>query len=145
MEQILSRCGYRCDLCLAWRPNAEADPANGRLLSDGWHRYFGFRIPAEEIVCDGCMAENPSLIDADCPVRPCVIGKGIANCSECAEYVCGRLSERLVDYGELAAGLAFPVPPEDRTRFILPYENRERLERLRSGRPGAATDDGCAD
>jgi hypothetical protein len=51
MEEILTRCGYRCDLCLAYRPNVEADPANQQTLSDGWHKYFGFRIPAEQIIC----------------------------------------------------------------------------------------------
>jgi Protein of unknown function (DUF3795) len=73
MEQILTRCGYRCDLCLAYRPNVEANPPERQVLSDGWHEYFGFRIPADQIVCDGCMANNPKLIDQACPVRPCVI------------------------------------------------------------------------
>ena len=35
MDEILSRCGYRCDLCLAYRPNVEANPAGRRELSDG--------------------------------------------------------------------------------------------------------------
>ncbi len=26
VEQILTRCGYRCDLCLAFRPNVAAKP-----------------------------------------------------------------------------------------------------------------------
>jgi len=28
MEPILTRCGYRCDLCLAYRPNIDANPEN---------------------------------------------------------------------------------------------------------------------
>jgi hypothetical protein len=81
MDAILSRCGYRCDLCLAYRPNVEANPSNPQTLSDGWHKYFSFRIPAGQIICDGCMAENPCLIDKSCPVRPCVIERGFANCA----------------------------------------------------------------
>lgn len=69
MEPILTRCGYRCDLCLAYRPNAERDPANRQILSDGWHRYFGFRIPPEQICCDGCMAENATLIGVACAFK----------------------------------------------------------------------------
>ncbi len=137
MDEILSRCGYRCDLCLAYRPNVEANPANRQVLSDGWHRYFGFRIRPEAIICDGCMAENPRLIDKTCPVRPCAIQKGIANCSECREYVCGRLSDRLVVYERLAAKRAGIIPPEDRARFITPYENKERLDRLKANRARA--------
>jgi len=82
MEPILTRCGYRCDLCLAYRPNVEAHPSNQQKLSDGWHRYFGFLIPPEKIVCDGCMSEKPELIDQACPVRPCVIEQGLANCAQ---------------------------------------------------------------
>ncbi len=132
MEEILSRCGFRCDLCLAYRPNVEAHPENPKLLSDGWHRYFGFRIPPEEILCDGCWAENGRLIDRNCPVRPCVKERSLANCAACREYACARLHQRLVDGEELAARATSPIPAEDRERFIRPYENKRRLEELRA-------------
>jgi len=131
MNEILARCGYRCDQCLAFRPNVEANPSNQLTLSDGWHKYFGFRIPAEKIVCDGCMAENPCLIDKACPVRPCVLERALANCAECPDYVCEKLSDRLVEYEQLAAKTPHPIPAEDRARFIAPYENKARLDRLR--------------
>jgi hypothetical protein len=131
VEQILTRCGYRCDLCLAYRPNVEANPSYQQALSDGWHKYFGFRIPSEQIACDGCMSDEPHLIDGACPVRPCVIQGGIANCSECPDYICDRLKNRLVVYETLAAEHPCPIPPEDRARFIAPYENKVRLDRLR--------------
>ena len=134
MEQILSRCGYRCDLCLAYRTNVEANPANQQVLGDGWHKYFGFRIPAEQILCDGCMADNPRLIDNACPVRPCVIQRDIGNCSECPEYICNKLGNRVVVYETLAAKHPCPIPAADRARFIAPYENKARLDLLRSAR-----------
>jgi hypothetical protein len=132
-DEILTRCGYRCDLCLAYRPNIETHPENRRILSDGWHRYFGFRIPPEEIVCDGCMAESPRLIDRSCRVRPCVVERGLANCSQCAEYVCARLTERLVVFEDIAAKFGEAIPEVDRARFIAPYENKRRLDALRAG------------
>ncbi len=131
MAELLSRCGYRCDLCLAYRPNVEANPSNPQVLSDGWFAYFGFRIDPEAIACDGCLAENPRLIDEDCPVRPCVIGRKLANCAACTDYACERLTERIVDFEEVSARHPGPIPPEDRARFIAPYESRARLERLR--------------
>ena len=134
MEEILTRCGYRCDLCLAYRPNVEANPSNRQVLSDGWHKCFGFRIPADQIVCDGCMADDPKLIDQACPVRPCVIERGLANCSECDDYGCEKLGERLVVYEEVVERVGKPIPQEDRARFIAPYENKVRLEELRAQR-----------
>ncbi len=133
MEAILSRCGFRCDLCLAYRPNVETHPENRQALSDGWHQYFGFRIPPEEIVCDGCWAEDGQLIDKACPVRPCVAGRSLRSCAECGEYGCERLVQRLVDGEALAARSRAPIPPEDWERFIRPYENKRRLEQLRQG------------
>jgi hypothetical protein len=131
MKPTLTRCGYRCDLCLAYWPNVTANPANRQVLSDGWFKYFGFRLPPETICCDGCMAEDPQLIDRGCPVRPCVIERGLDNCAQCERYVCEKLTERLVIYDEIAARVGTEIPEDDRARFIRPYENKRRLDALR--------------
>jgi len=132
MEPILTRCGYRCDLCLAYRPNVASNPANQQKLSDGWYKYFGFRLPAAEILCDGCMTDDPRLIDQNCPVRPCVIVRGFDNCSQCERYVCDKLTERLVVYEEVRQRVGAEIPEDDRQCFIQPYENKQRLDVLRS-------------
>ena len=131
MEPILTRCGYRCDLCLAYKPNVAKDPTNSQMLSEGWYQYFGFRLPAPEIVCDGCRADHPKLIDEGCPVRPCVMEKGLDNCSQCEDYVCDRLAERLVVYEDVRERVGREIPEEDRRCFIRPYENKERLDALK--------------
>ena len=134
MEPILTRCGYRCDLCLAYRPNVEKNPSNRQVLSDGWFQYFGFRLPPHEICCDGCMAENPQLIDQSCPVRPCVIERGLENCSQCELYICEKLEQRLVVFEHVQQRLITEIPHEDYRSFIQPYENKKRLDALRSNR-----------
>ena len=133
MNEILARCGYRCDLCLAYRPNLEANSSCAQILSDGWYQYFGFRIPGERIICDGCLAEDSQPLDDECPVRPCVLERGLAHCAECDDYDhgCERLAGRLVVYEKLAATMPHPIPHEDRARFIAPYENKARLDSLR--------------
>ncbi len=131
MEPIISLCGMRCDLCLAYRPNVEAHPENQQLISDGWHKYFGFRIPPEEIICDGCFLEGNETIDAECAVRPCVIEHGVANCAACDSYICDKLAGILVDFDDMQAKFDQPIPEEDRQRFIFPYENKQRLAELR--------------
>lgn len=131
-DEILSRCGYRCDLCLAYRPNVEKNPENQQKLSDGWYKYFWFRIPPEDILCDGCMADQPKLIDQHCPVRPCVIAHGLVNCSQCDEYGCGNLQERWVVFDEIQEKRKERIPSEDRQLFLLPYENKKRFDDLRN-------------
>ena len=132
MEPVLTRCGYRCDLCLAYRPNLESNPENRQILSDGWFTYFGFRIPPEEILCDGCLAEDAQLVDTACPVRPCVIERGLPNCAACGQYICAKLEERVVSREEVRQRMRAEIPEEDYQRFILPYENKPRLEEIRA-------------
>ena len=66
-EEILARCGCRCDLCLAYRENVEKEDRR-KLLSDGWYKYFGFRIEPEDIVvCDGCLSDD--CLKTSCSIR----------------------------------------------------------------------------
>jgi hypothetical protein len=75
VQAVLARCGYRCDLCPAYRENIHGPEAARQRTSDGWFKYYGFRIPPEQICCDGCRDERPEArhIDAACPIRPCAI------------------------------------------------------------------------
>jgi hypothetical protein len=131
MEPVLTRCGYRCDLCLAYRPNVETNPSNQQKLSDGWFKYFGFRLAPEKILCDGCMADHPRLIDQSCSVRPCVIERSLENCAQCEEYVCEKLRERIVVYEQVKERVGAEIPEDDYNCFIRPYENKSRLDVLR--------------
>jgi hypothetical protein len=149
MDSVLTRCGYRCDLCLAYRPNIEADPGSARVLSDGWHRYFGFRIPPEQIACDGCLSQDGHRIDASCAVRACVIALSVDTCADCEAFECGStgqpgdvcatLTTRDVSRAEVELRMGAPVPKEDYIRFIRPYEGLVRLRALRAQRRLAVT------
>jgi len=131
MEQILSLCGMHCDLCMAYRPNIEGHPENRQILSDGWHKYFGFRIPPEEIVCGGCFPDGKSNLDNECKVKPCVTARELENCAECDEYNCEKLSSILVTFESIQKKFDQPILEVDRQRFIFPYENADRLAKLR--------------
>ena len=131
MQPIMTRCGYRCDLCLAYKPNVQNNPSNRQKLSDGWYKYFGFRLSPEQICCDGCMATNPKLIDQSCPVRPCVIERGLDNCSQCELYICEKLTQRIVAYEEVRKRIDAEIPKDEYLCFIQPYENKRRLDALR--------------
>jgi len=131
MDPIISLCGMRCDLCLAYRPNVEAHSDYQQLLSDGWNKYFGFRLTPEEIICDGCVLDENETLDKTCQVRPCVIERNITNCAACENYICDKLESILVDINTLQAKFDEPIPERDRELFIFPHENRQRLEKLR--------------
>lgn len=128
---IITKCGYRCDLCLAYRENV-AKKDERQKLSDGWFRIYGFRIPADKIICDGCVScVNPRLIDKNCPVRPCVISKEFSTCAECGEFICDKLSSRIVSRKKLEKELGRVFSDEDYSDLIRPYESKPRLTHLR--------------
>ena len=97
MNPIIARCGYRCDLCPAYRENIHGADDQQRV-SDGWFKYYGFRIPPDQICCDGCLDERPEArrIDASCPIRPCVIVRDLNTCAQCSDCGCERFASRTV-------------------------------------------------
>lgn len=130
VAEIIARCGYRCDLCPAYVDNVK-DDEDRRMTSDGWFKYFGFRVPPEEIGCRGC---SPDCIDKDCPVRPCAEEKGLPNCGRCDEFPCPKVESRMCFIERfLAEHKDLVVPPEDYRRFFTPYEGKERLARIKAG------------
>jgi hypothetical protein len=134
MEPIITLCGMRCDLCLAYQPNLDAHPENAQRISDGWETYFGFRIPPEAVHCDGCFTTGAPTLDSSCDVRPCVIERGLANCAGCEAYICEKLAGRLTRFDAIQAKFDAPIPEEDRRLFIFPYENADRLAAIRAAR-----------
>ena len=131
-QEILTKCGYRCDLCLAYKPNVE-NIDQRQLLSDGWFNLYGFRIEPQNIICEGCIScEDPILIDTDCPVRPCVIDKGIDNCTFCDDFICDKLKQRIVERQGIEMKLNRKLTDTEYELFIKPYESMTRLEKIRN-------------
>lgn len=133
-QAVLSRCGFRCDLCLAYQPNIAAHLENAATISDGWFKYFGFRISPEKINCPGCLSDSAETLDVGCPVRPCVNGRELDNCASCADYACDKLIERLVTFEDMQHKAGSPIPDAERMNFIYPYENKVRLDMLRASK-----------
>ena len=71
------------------------------------------------------------MIDQSCPVRPCVIERGLDNCSQCELYICEKLTQRIVAYEEVRKRIDAEIPKDEYLCFIQPYENKRRLDALR--------------
>lgn len=123
MSPILARCGYRCDLCPAYRENIRT-PEEQQATSDGWFRLFGFRIPPEQIPCDGCRDDRmlARRIDAGCPIRHCAMRRGVETCAECPELGCAQFASRAVTRAGVEQRIGTRLSEEDYHRFVLPYE-----------------------
>ena len=80
------------------------------------------------------MTTTSNLLDKECPVRPCVIEKNIDHCGNCDQYICDKLKERIVVYEDIKEKAREDISKEDYKYFIRPYENKKRLDALRSSK-----------
>lgn len=91
MTEIIARCGYRCDLCVARSDDREVR----QKLVDGWREVYGHqRYTAENVRCDGCL-EDGRLADINCQARPCAIERGYETCAHCPDCPCDKLKALL--------------------------------------------------
>ncbi len=133
MKDIVARCGFRCNLCLAYRDNIKSKKDQKRFRN-GLLKYYGYQLTIEECYCDGCMtddSENPRLLTFDCKIRACVIKRGLENCAHCDQYPCKDLKSKFTIYEEIAKHFGAAVPEEDYNRFIKPYESKKVLDKIR--------------
>lgn len=130
LNPIIARCGYRCDLCPAYRGNIRG-PEDQQRTSDGWFKYYGFRIPPEQICCDGCLDEQSHArrTDTSCLIRPCVIARGLDTCADCSDFGCEHFQSRTVTRESVEQRIGTPIPPQDYRWFVLPYERRDLLKK----------------
>ncbi len=89
-NEVFSRCGMRCDLCLIYRPNVEADDRREAICSVFAKAFPGYEAVPTEIICDGCLCEREDavLFDPACQARRCVRKKGLRFCGDCDQYPC---------------------------------------------------------
>ena len=133
MKEEISCCGFRCKICPMYKNKAE-DKQFLQRISDGFFKYYGFRLPLDNLYCDGCTpenCENPKKIDTECPVRPCVLEKGIPNCAYCDQYICEKLSQRIVIPDDVIKKAAGSIPDVDSDLFVRPYDNKKTLDKIR--------------
>lgn len=134
MADVIARCGFKCNLCLIYRENLKKDAQDWQKFRDGLEKYYGDKLTLEECYCDGCMtddSENPVRITEDCEVRPCVIARNIENCAYCVQYPCKNVEKKFVERRKVEERYGSPIPDEAYKLFIMPYESRQTLDKIR--------------
>ena len=128
--ELLTFCGFRCDLCPAYKKNVEK-LASSKEVSEGWQKYLGYTVSPEGISCVGCRSIGKHL-DADCPVRPCVLQKKFETCADCDEFeTCEKLKTRADAIEPIKNKFKGNLSDREYTLFIMPYEGRIRLLKIR--------------
>jgi hypothetical protein len=126
---MISKCGYRCDLCLIHETNLKGEDDKQRM-SDALAKYYDCNLPPEQIKpCKGCQAIQTSP-DPNCPVYPCAQDKGMETCAHCPDFGCDKLKQRM-DVVEECLERHLDVPSEDYELFFKPYLSRTTLMEIR--------------
>ena len=116
----VTMCGCRCDLCQAYTPNVQQKDRR-QTLAQMWNKYYGLD-PAVMDRCDGCRSSHP--FDGECPVRKCVLKKGLPHCGDCGEFPCGVFYQRC---GSFPAEKKKDFDMDEYNAYILAYDNLTRL------------------
>ena len=136
MTDMIARCGFKCNACLAFKGN-NTTAADQARVAEGWAKYFGLVVLPEKIRCNGCMAKDRGAYDfpdMNCPIAPCVIARGLDNCAGCSEYPCDRLEARMRACDEVKQRFRGAVSPEEYECYIAPYDARTTLNDIRKAK-----------
>jgi hypothetical protein len=128
MEPIIAKCGYRCDLCPAYKANLRSYFDKQRM-SQALSKYYHIELPVEQIrSCLGCQFANESP-DKECPVFPCAREKDLPTCGHCPDFGCDKLKQRM-DVVEQCLAQQSEVPQEDFDLYFKPYLSRTLLTEI---------------
>ena len=86
-SKLFAHCGTYCGVC----PYMIAYKTNDESLKAKLAKSIG--IKPEQIICEGCMSDNPLFFCKVCAMKKCAREKGIESCAECDEYPCKNIEK----------------------------------------------------
>lgn len=139
MKDIVGKCGYHCSRCPSYKGNIKSQKDKVRC-SDGWHKYYGFRMMPEKIRrCEGCQApaDEKPIRYQNCYIRKCASKNRAQTCGHCSGYPCEDVERNTSVHTReaVAARLGISedeIPEQDYLKYIEPYEGITHLNEIRA-------------
>ncbi len=136
MSEIVARCGFRCDECGAYTGNTQTHDDRLKVAA-AWNRYFGLNLAPEKLRCNGCWGNacaGSDLPDPSCPIRACVMERGMNTCADCFDYPCEKMETRMKGVEEAIARFRDKITHAEYDAYLAPYDARRTLGEIRDRR-----------
>ena len=93
MTKMIAYCGLVCSDCPTFLATRNDDDTAREKTAAMLEEKYGLHFKPEEINCDGCRSEGARLIGfcRTCVIRQCGLGRGVENCTSCADQPCEEL------------------------------------------------------
>ena len=106
-NELLPPCGLYCGLCgIHYATEHNDDRLRGKLAA-------AYGVPAESLVCNGCLSGTVFLYCRECAVKNCAAERKLEGCHLCGEFPCEKIE-------------SFPVP-EARANMLRAVPEWKRL------------------
>lgn len=107
MPEMIASCGLICTGCPAFIATRENDDGLRRKTAEEWSKMFHADIKPADINCDGCLSNSKRLFAHcfECEIRKCCRERKVANCAECPEFACKKISDFMAMVPEARAKL----------------------------------------
>lgn len=113
---FLAPCGLYCGVCAIYLARRDR---NRKLQEKLLQLYRGEtpgkgklpgaeQLTAEEIGCDGCLAQNRFMHCQQCEIRACVLARGLEGCHQCDDFPCRYIDEFPMTVGKKVILRAVP-------------------------------------
>lgn len=90
-------CGAYCGACPVYRAWAEQDMPRLEALA------HELNVTADRLMCTGCRTPAAFCLGGECEIKACARHRGVAFCTECADYPCNRIRRSRVAHPHLGA------------------------------------------
>lgn len=136
MSEIVARCGFRCDECMAYAANSHSYDDRVKV-AEAWLKYFGLNVSPDKLLCNGCRGEKCAehrLPELACPIRNCVIERGMNTCADCIDFPCEKMESRMKGVEEVITRFRGKIARGEYDDYIAPYDSRRTLNEMRDRR-----------
>jgi predicted RNA-binding Zn-ribbon protein involved in translation (DUF1610 family) len=101
-QELLAPCGLYCGVCGILIAHRENNSKFKERLS------AVYQVPAEELVCEGCLSKVVFKYCRVCPIKSCTQKRGFEGCHQCQEFPCVHIQNFPMPVGKKVMLRAIP-------------------------------------